>query len=120
MTYIINNFGATTSLSNLAEHFKKQEGIIYTYVSAKNHKISVGRVGKLECDFITRVNDEYRYVQVAMTIMGQETEDREYKPFEIIHDNYPKYLLTLDSIIQKRNGIIHKNIIDFISNDENL
>lgn len=186
MTYVINNFGATTSLTNLAEHFKKQEGIsiqtetlnnylkilenakiiykcprfdvrskkslrgeqkyyladlgiyfsrnvdtrinygpvleniVYTYLSAKNHKISVGRVGKLECDFITRANDEYRYVQVAMTIMSPETEDREYKPFEIIHDNYPKYLLTLDPIIQKRIGVIHKNIIDFISNDEEL
>jgi len=186
MTYIINNFGATVSLSGIAEYFKNQEhivirqetlnnylkilenakiiykctrfdikskkslrgeqkyyladlgiyysrnvdarinygpvleNIVYTYLSAKNYKISVGRIGKLECDFITRINDEYRYIQVAMTIMNEETEEREYKPFSIIRDNYPKFLFTVDTLLQKRDGVIHKNIIDFISDDENL
>ena len=96
------------------------ENIVYTYLSAKNYKISVGRIGKLECDFITRVSDEYRYIQVAMTIMSPETEEREYKPFTMIRDNYPKYLLTIDTLLQKRDGVIHKNIIEFISADENL
>ena len=96
------------------------ENIVYTYLSAKNYKISVGRIGKLECDFITRINDEYRYVQVAMTIMSEDTEEREYKPFTVIRDNYPKYLFTIDTLLQKRDGVIHKNIIEFISNNENL
>ena len=55
-----------------------------------------------------------------MTIMSPETEEREYKPFESIRDNYPKYLLTIDTLLQKRDGVIHKNIIEFISADENL
>lgn len=90
------------------------ENIVYTYLSAKNYKISVGRIGKLECDFITRINNEYRYIQVAMTIMSRETEEREYRPFSMIRDNYPKLLLTLDTLLQKRDGVIHKNIIEFI------
>ncbi len=96
------------------------ENIVYTYLSAKNYKISVGRIGKLECDFIIRLSDEYRYVQVAMTIMSEETEEREYKPLAMIRDNYPKYLLTIDTFLQKRDGVIHKNIIEFISKNENL
>ncbi len=186
MTYIINNFGATTSVSAIAEYFQKKEhinisaetiskyikilenariiykcprfdikskkalrgeekyyladlgiyfsrnvdtrinygpvleNIVYTYLSAKNYKMSVGRIGKLECDFITRINDEYRYIQVSMTIMSPETEEREYKPFSYIKDNYPKYLLTTDTLLQKRDGVIHRNIIDFISNNEEL
>lgn len=55
------------------------ENIIYTYLRAKRYKLSVGRVGTFECDFITRKNDIYQYVQVAMTIMDKETEDREYR-----------------------------------------
>ena len=186
MTYVINNFGATTSLSSIAEYMEKQEkisvktetlnkyldilekakiiykcprfdikskkslrgeqkyyladlgiyfarnvdarinygpsleNIVYTYLSAKGYKISVGRIGKLECDFITRTNDEYRYVQVAMTIMDPATEEREYKPFTTIRDNYPKILLTLDPLLQKRDGVVHKNIMGFIANDENI
>ena len=96
------------------------ENIVYTYLSAKNYKISVGRIGKLECDFITRINNEYRYIQVAMTIMSRETEEREYRPFSMIRDNYPKLLLTLDTLLQKRDGVIHKNIIEFIAENENL
>ena len=49
-----------------------------------------------------------------------ETEEREYKPFTMIRDNYPKYLLTIDTLLQKRDGVIHKNIVEFISADENL
>ena len=55
-----------------------------------------------------------------MTIMSEDTEEREYKPFTMIRDNYPKYLFTIDTLLQKRDGVIHKNLIQFISDDENL
>ena len=61
----------------------------------------------------------YAYVQVAMTIMNSEkTEEREYTPLESIKDGYPKYLLTRDDLIQKRNGVKHVNIPLFIQNKE--
>lgn len=93
------------------------ENIVYTYAASRDYTISVGKIGKLECDFILRDNEmNYSYVQVAYTILGsRETEDREYRALEgITSDNYPKYLLTTDSLFQKRNGIIHANLIDFI------
>lgn len=92
------------------------ENIVYRYALAQGCKVSVGRIGKLECDFILR-NPEmgYAYVQVAMTIMdNRSTEEREYRPFEQIKDNYPKYLLTRSDPIQQRDGIIHANIPEFM------
>ena len=92
------------------------ENIVYRYALAQGCKVSVGRIGKLECDFILR-NPEmgYAYVQVAMTIMSdQSTEEREYRPFIQIKDNYPKYLLTRSDPIQQRDGIIHANIPEFM------
>ena len=92
------------------------ENIVYCYALAQGCKVSVGRIGKLECDFILR-NPEmgYAYVQVAMTIMADRaTEEREYRPFEQVRDNYPKYLLTRSDPIQQRNGIIHANIPEFM------
>ena len=79
--------------------------------------MSVGRIGKLECDFILRDNNlNYAYVQVSYTInASKETEEREYKPLESINDNYPKYVITTDYLLQKRNGIKHVNLMDFIS-----
>ena len=176
-TYIINNFGATTSLTNILDDLHKAgsditretlnryiqilqdakilhkcerfdlksrksisgeqkyyladlgfyfaantdnrinygpvlENIVYIYARAKGYSVSVGRIGKLECDFILRRNsNQYSYVQVAMTIASSiETENREYKPLESIKDNYPKYVVTRNDVIQQRNGIIHANI----------
>ncbi|MBQ6052296.1 MAG: ATP-binding protein [Clostridia bacterium] len=182
MRYIVNNFGATTSIQNIVDDFAKigtiikketvnryisalcsakiiipcerfdmksrrslagekkyylsdlsfyyafnadnrinfgpvLENIVYTYAASRDYTISVGRIGKFECDFILRDNEmNYSYVQVAYTILdSRETEDREYRALEgITVDNYPKYLLTTDSLLQKRNGIIHANLIDFI------
>ena len=93
------------------------ENIVYTYAASRDYMISVGRIGRLECDFILRDNEmNYSYVQVAYTILeSREAEDREYRALESIkNDNYPKYLLTTDTLLQKRNGIIHANLIEFI------
>ena len=87
---------------------------------SKGYEISVGRIAKLECDFIMRNSTmEYYYVQVSMTIMAsKENEDREYTPLESIKDNYPKYILTRNDMIQRRNGNIHKNIPKFMAAGE--
>ena len=96
------------------------ENIVYIYARSHDYAISIGRIGKLECDFILRDNElNYSYVQVTYTILAsKETEDREYKSLEKIKDNYPKYVATTDYLLQKRNGIKHINIIDFMNNCE--
>ncbi len=92
------------------------ENIVYFYAKSHDYSISVGRIGKLECDFILRDHKmNYAYVQVAYTIaLSKKTEDREYKSLESIRDNYPKYVMTTDYLLQNRNGIKHVNLMDFI------
>lgn len=92
------------------------ENIVYIYARSKGYDVSVGRIGKLECDFIMeRNNIDYAYVQVSMTIMNStDTENREYRPLESIKDNYPKYLLTRNDLIQHRSGIKHYNMAPFM------
>lgn len=96
------------------------ENIVYIYSKGLGYDVSVGKIGKLECDFI--LNDKmqnYSYIQVAYTILeNKSTEDREYKSLELIRDNYAKYVLTTDYLLQKRNGIIHKNLMEFMKNHE--
>ena len=92
------------------------ENMLYLYARGKNYAVSVGRIGRLECDFILRdIEQNYSYIQIAYTINeSKQTEDREYKPLEMIRDNYPKYVATTDYLLQKRNGIKHINILEFI------
>jgi len=93
------------------------ENITFIYAKAHDYSVSVGRIGKFECDFILRGTDGmYAYVQTAYTIaLSKETEDREYRPLEQIRDNYPKYVATTDTLLQKRGGIHHINLPDFMS-----
>ena len=186
MKYLINNFGATTSIRNIVEDLQKNgtsvkretvdryietlisakivmpcdrfdmksrkslkgekkyylsdlsfyyalntdnrinygpalENIVFNYAASHDYSISVGKIGKLECDFILRDKGlSYSYVQVAYTILSsKETEDREYKSLEAIKgDNYPKYVATMDKIIQERNGIRHINIMSYMKENK--
>ena len=92
------------------------ENIVYVYARSMDYSVSVGRIGRLECDFILRDNElNYSYIQVAYTINeSKATEDREYAPLEAAKDNYPKYVVTTDYLLQKRSGIRHVNILEFI------
>ena len=92
------------------------ENIVYIYSRSLGYSISVGKIGKLECDFILRnPENEYSYVQVAYTILqSEDTENREYRALESIKDNYAKYVATTDYMLQKRNGIKHINLMEFM------
>lgn len=92
------------------------ENIVYIYSRSLDYSVSVGRIGKLECDFILRdTKKDYSYVQVAYTILqSEDTENREYRPIEAINDNYSKYVATTDYILQNRSGIKHLNLIEFM------
>ncbi len=97
------------------------ENVLYTYAASRDYEISVGKIGTLECDFILRDRElSYAYVQVAYTVLeSQKTEDREYRSLESIKgDNYPRYVMTMDTLLQKRNGILHVNLADFMKNNE--
>lgn len=97
------------------------ENVMYSYLKSKNYKLSVGYIGKLECDFIARANyDDYYYIQVSKDISNKDTEEREYRPFYMIKELYPRYLFTMDMLLQKRDGVNHMNIVDFIYNNKNL
>lgn len=98
------------------------ENLTYIYARAHDYSVSVGKIGTLECDFILRdTMMQYAYIQVAYTIFAsKKTEDREYRPLEEIRDNYPKYVATVDPFPQKRNGIIHINLINFMKNGESF
>ena len=186
MTYVINNYGAPTSLTSLHDYFTKTERIaierrtiaayiqmlvdakvlyrcerfdlksrkslrgeekyyladpgiyfarnvdvrlnygpslenaLYIYLRSRGYKLSVGRIGKLECDFIARRRNAYAYIQVSMTIADRDVEEREYRPFGHIRDGYPRYLFTLDPLLQERDGIRHLNMVSFMKDDADL
>ncbi len=120
--YYLSDIGFyyATNTDNRINYGPVLENVTYIYARSKGYAVSVGRIGRLECDFILRKGQaDYRYLQVCMTMQqSRVTEDREYRPLESITDNYPKYVLTRSDMLQQRNGIIHKNLPDMMRNGE--
>ncbi len=108
----------STSRSNDFGHVL--ENIVYLELRRRYSKVMIGKSDKDEVDFVVENSDlegnSYIYVQVSATVLDPATLERELKPFKGIHDNYPKLLLTLDDFFVNSNyeGIIHKNIIDWL------
>lgn len=98
------------------------ENIVHNYLISKDYSLSVGKIGKFECDFIARKGfDNYYYLQITKNIDEIKTEEREYRPFYMIKDMYPRYLFVLDLVFQNNvNGINNVNIVDFIINNRDL
>ncbi len=122
------SFYFSNQTNNKVDYGPVLENIVYNYALHNNYYVSVGRIGKREIDFIVRdeVSNDYAYIQVATMIFNNVydengkpiTEEREYAPLEKISDGYPKYLLTLDKFQQKRSGVKHVNLIEFLLNNK--
>ena len=93
------------------------ENIIFLELRRRYSQVYVGNLDKYEVDFIV-VTDigHYAYYQVSETTLNPETLERELRPLEAIKDQFPKYLLTMDTIqpTANYNGIEKKNIIDWL------
>lgn len=93
------------------------ENVVYLELLRRGYKIWTGSLRNGEIDFIVKNNTgEKEYYQVSWEISNEETKKREFAPFEMIKDNYPKYLLTTDSFTQNKAGIIHKNVFEWLLN----
>lgn len=94
---------------------KLYENIVYLEMRSRGYEVQVGKLDDTEIDFICYRGDEELYIQVAYLITPAD-EEREFGNLERLHDNYPKYVISGDLANLSRNGIIHRNIIDFLLN----
>ena len=90
------------------------ENIVCLELLRRNYKVYVGKKGDLEIDFIAEKQGKKIYVQVAYLLVSEETVKREFSVYNSVKDSYPKYVVSMDELDFSQNGIIHKNIKDFL------
>ena len=90
------------------------ENIVYNELLERGYDVYVGKIKNGEIDFIATKTEEKMYFQVAYLLNSDKVQNREFEAFKEIEDNYPKYVLSLDKTNFSRDGIIHKNIIDWL------
>jgi len=90
------------------------ENIVCLELLRRNYKVYVGKKGDLEIDFIAEKQGKKIYIQVAYLLANDETIKREFSVYNSVKDSYPKYVVSMDDLDFSQNGIIHKNIKDFL------
>ena len=90
------------------------ENIIYNELRSRGYSVYVGKTRKGEIDLIADKDNAIEYYQVAYLLASEEVLEREFGAYDDIRDNYPKYVLSMDKFDFSRNGVIHKNIVDFL------
>lgn len=90
------------------------ENIIYMESLRRGYTITVGKSGTKEIDFICQKQDQKVYIQVTYLLASEETIQREFGIYDSIHDNFPKYVVSMDELDFSRNGIKHRNIKEFL------
>ncbi len=94
------------------------ENIVYMELLRRGWKVTVGKVGDKEIDFVAEKQGEKLYVQVAYLLASPGTIEREFGVYDKVRDNFPKYVVTLDEFDMSKNGIKHRNIRDFLLMEE--
>ena len=93
------------------------ENIVYNELIARGYEVYIGKTDKGEIDFVIDDFDGRKYIQVADYLSSDDVIKREFGAYRAVEDNYPKYVITMDKIDYSQDGIIHKNIIDFLLSD---
>ena len=94
------------------------ENIVFMEILRRGSHVTVGRIGDREIDFVCEKQAEKLYVEVCYLLATQETLEREFGVYDMVRDNFPKYVVSLDEFDFSRNGIKHRNIRDFLVMEE--
>lgn len=113
-----HGFRQSMGFSNVKDIERTLENIVYIELLSRGFDVKIGKVKDREIDFVAKKREEIFYFQVAYLMENEKTRDREFGVYDLIKDNYPKYVLSMDKLDFSQRGIIHKNIIDFLLESE--
>ena len=96
------------------------ENIVYIELISRGYEVKVGKVKDKEINFIAKKEKSLSYYQISYKIRDEKTRERIFENYNSITDNFPKYVLSMDHSNFSQDGVIHKNIIDFLLEDEGV
>ena len=96
------------------------ENIVYIELLSRGYEVKVGKVKDKEINFIAKKEKSLTYYQISYKIRDEKTRERIFETYNLVTDNFPKYVLSMDHSNFSQDGVIHKNIIDFLLEDEGV
>lgn len=91
------------------------ENVIFLELIRRDYRVSIGKYGETEVDFVAEKPEEKIYIQVTESMNTEMVRERELRPLMMIPDNYEKIVLTMDrNYIKSYEGVKVINIIDYL------
>ena len=106
--------GQILNINKKAQYGAYLKNIVYNELIYRGYNVNIGNNNGKEIDFIATKDNKIEYYQVCYYLSDDKIIDREFGAFSNIEDNYPKYVISMDELDFSQNGIIHKNIIDWL------
>lgn len=93
------------------------ENVVKHHLLTLGFEVYVGVLPSGEIDFVAKRGDEMLYFQVAYRLTSEETIKREFGNLQLIRDDYPKYVVTMEEItgpLKEYPGIRHIHLREFL------
>lgn len=95
------------------------ENVVYLELLRRRYTVRVGSYRDREVDFTALRDGITEYYQVCLTMMSEDTREREFRSLESIKDNFGKTVLTMDQFgLGNENGIRVVNVLDWLLDGE--
>lgn len=113
-----HGFHHTLIESNWLKQTHVLENIVYIELLRRGYEIKIGKIYDKEIDFFCRKDGFECYIQVSYTVADQDTLEREMIPLLRLRNHYDKYIFSMDEHDMSKDGIKHRNILEFLKGDE--
>ncbi len=91
------------------------ENIVFLELLRRDYRVSIGKIGEAEVDFVAEKPSDKIYIQVTESMQSEETRERELRPLRKIPDHYEKMVLSMDrDFISSDDGIKSVNLMDWL------
>ena len=91
------------------------ENLVFLELKRRGYRVYIGKLGSKEIDFIAEREDQRLYIQVVYLLSSPEIIKREFSVLHSVKDNYPKFVISMDTIFGADvKGIQRFNLIDFL------
>lgn len=118
--YYFEDIGIRNILTGfrLTDMNKILENTVYHHLIFCGYNVFIGKLNNLEIDFVAEKNNERNYIQVAYLLHNEQTVKREFGNLLKIQDNFPKYVISMDTFAAPATykGIKQLSVIDFLLN----
>lgn len=117
--FYFEDIGIRNSLvqGGLAQSVEKViENAVYLHLMRLGFEVTVGYLQKTEIDFVAKKQNRVVYVQATYQLASEETVKREFGNLQLINDNYPKYVVSMDELYENTDyeGILHLHLRQFL------